>query len=61
LIGFVLRVADSGSHEGDCDDGRECCGFFHLGFRFFKGILGFFGGLKENQGLGVSSVVNKFL
>jgi hypothetical protein len=29
-------------------------------FRFFKGILGFFGGLKENQGLGVLSVVNKF-
>jgi hypothetical protein len=40
-------------------EGRGC-----VIFRFFIGILGFFGVLKENQGLGVfsvSSVVNKFL
>jgi hypothetical protein len=42
LLGFVLRVADSGPHEGDSDDGRECCGFFHLGFWF----LVLFGGVS---------------
>jgi hypothetical protein len=39
LLGFVLRVAESGSHEGDSDNGRECCVYFHLGLVWFVGLV----------------------
>jgi len=38
LLLVFLRVAESGSHEGDGDDGRECCVYFLLGLFWF--VLG---------------------
>jgi hypothetical protein len=64
LLLVFLRVAESGSHEGDSDDSRECCVYFHLGLFWFvccwfvlgeiaEGLTTERTEMEENQGLGV--------